>query len=404
MIWSKMNGRFGFSFAMGFAVVGLALDISTAAPPRIDPEVVIRRLDVNQDGVISPNEVPPRARVVFDRLAKQADENPHQAIRVEKLVRAARHLRSRRQGDGRKDGSGGASSGTSAVPGFGNDPSAPAVPGFGDGTVVAAVRLEDKYEQKVIDYVNRIFREYDKNDNDVLEKDSEWKRIEWRSDPNDSDLNNDGKLTKEEFCERLVKRWGSGRKSAPSRPANSSSSSSGGASSSAINSAAYGKVRSYAQSLLRQYDENKNGVLEKGEWSKMSGNPKASDTNNDDVLTLDEMTARLASYGKSSGSSGSGGGNSGWSRDSSSSAGEGYRTTGSKLTGKTSYRAKSPIERLPRGLPDWFARNDTNGNGQIEMREYSTTWSNTKAGEFLKYDLNRDGVITAEECLRAEEG
>ncbi len=36
------------------------------------------------------------------------------------------------------------------------------------------------------------------------------------------------------------------------------------------------------------------------------------------------------------------------------------------------------------------------------MAEYATTWTDAKVSEFTKYDLNRDGVITAKECLKAE--
>jgi Ca2+-binding EF-hand superfamily protein len=62
----------------------------------------------------------------------------------------------------------------------------------------------------------------------------------------------------------------------------------------------------------------------------------------------------------------------------------------------------SPIERLPEGLPDWFARNDVNGDGQISMSEYAHTWTSSKAAEFARYDLNSDGIITPEECLKVE--
>jgi hypothetical protein len=60
------------------------------------------------------------------------------------------------------------------------------------------------------------------------------------------------------------------------------------------------------------------------------------------------------------------------------------------------------IDRLPDGLPDWFARKDVNGDGQVTMSEYSSEWSAEKAREFTRYDLNGDGIVTPQECLQVE--
>ena len=65
------------------------------------------------------------------------------------------------------------------------------------------------------------------------------------------------------------------------------------------------------------------------------------------------------------------------------------------------YRALTPAERLPPGLPDWFARKDANGDGQVSMAEFSDTWNDQTAAEFSKYDLNNDGFIVPTECLEA---
>jgi hypothetical protein len=37
------------------------------------------------------------------------------------------------------------------------------------------------------------------------------------------------------------------------------------------------------------------------------------------------------------------------------------------------------------------------------MSEYSATWSNSKAEEFAKYDVNGDGFVTPGEALSVEE-
>ncbi len=40
--------------------------------------------------------------------------------------------------------------------------------------------------------------------------------------------------------------------------------------------------------------------------------------------------------------------------------------------------------------------------GQITMAEYSDTWTADTVKEFQKYDLNHDGIITADEVLKVE--
>ncbi len=51
------------------------------------------------------------------------------------------------------------------------------------------------------------------------------------------------------------------------------------------------KCQYYARSLLRQFDANRSGALEKEEWEKARPDPKAADRNGDSVINLDELTA-----------------------------------------------------------------------------------------------------------------
>jgi hypothetical protein len=64
-------------------------------------------------------------------------------------------------------------------------------------------------------------------------------------------------------------------------------------------------------------------------------------------------------------------------------------------------RLRTPIERLPAGLPDWF-RQKADADGQITMAEFTDNWTPDKLAEFEKYDLNHDGIITADEVLKVE--
>lgn len=54
--------------------------------------------------------------------------------------------------------------------------------------------------------------------------------------------------------------------------------------------------------------------------------------------------------------------------------------------------------KLPKGLPDWFVKLDTDKDGQIGLYEWLAAKKPTK--EFLEMDLNGDGLLTAEEYLR----
>jgi Ca2+-binding EF-hand superfamily protein len=53
---------------------------------------------------------------------------------------------------------------------------------------------------------------------------------------------------------------------------------------------------------------------------------------------------------------------------------------------------------LPEGLPPWFQELDTDQDGQITLHEWLKGGNN--AADFREYDLNDDGLITAEEVLR----
>ncbi len=54
--------------------------------------------------------------------------------------------------------------------------------------------------------------------------------------------------------------------------------------------------------------------------------------------------------------------------------------------------------KLPNGLPDWFESDDTNKDGQVSLYEWIKAGKSME--EFLEMDLNRDGLLTADELLR----
>jgi Ca2+-binding EF-hand superfamily protein len=151
------------------------------------------------------------------------------------------------------------------------------------------------------------------------------------------------------------------------------------------------RIRRFADAMFYRYDRNQSGVLEREEWGEMRV-AQGADRNNDGKITKEELTARLAEYsgrrsrGEDGGSSGPG----------SSSVSSSSSDSGSTVSGREkSYRFSTATEPLP----DWLARYDANGDGQVAMAEYSSSWTDAKAREFLNYDRNGDGLITRREAV-----
>jgi hypothetical protein len=390
--------------------------------PGFDPSERLRQFDANKNGLIEPNEIPSEARSFLERMAERHGLDPKRPISIAKISEAIRRERGSRGGPPSRDSgdrdrrgddrerdrererqrdsaSSSASHTESAVPGFGEETGElEIVPGFG-GPLGPVVPLEKRFTAEVIRYVEGMFDRYDRNKNRVLDK-AEWKDVRWRNDPNDSDLNKDGRLDKTELCIRIA-----GFRTSSSRSSSSQSSSrtssptpSSTSTKSSSSSSTSSRYRDYARSLLRQYDGNKNGVLEKSEYTKMKSSHQQADKNRDGRITLDELAGHLAGYSKSRSSSG----DSSRSRSGSSSRGSSRGSSqGSSRGDQKTYRALSPLERLPSGLESWFTRKDVNGDGQVQMSEYSSVWSSSTIAEFKRHDRNGDGVITPEEHLTA---
>jgi Ca2+-binding EF-hand superfamily protein len=59
---------------------------------------------------------------------------------------------------------------------------------------------------------------------------------------------------------------------------------------------------------------------------------------------------------------------------------------------------EGPTISAPKGLPAWFKELDKDHDGQVSLEEWQK--AGKKLEEFRKYDLNGDGLITADEVLR----
>lgn len=158
--------------------------------------------------------------------------------------------------------------------------------------------------------------------------------------------------------------------------------------------------RKQALETIRRYDRNRDGVLKQDELSsRLSGNPMDFDRNKDGRLTEGELAVRYARRRESTEQARQDDRNRRRDRDSDRS---GDVEPPDVYGGRKSYRILDE-RKLPEGLPGFFTDKDANQDGQVEMAEFASKWNDDVVSEFFQSDLNRDGVITAEEALKAVE-
>ncbi len=179
-----------------------------------------------------------------------------------------------------------------------------------------------------------------------------------------------------------------------------------------------------AEERIRRYDRNGDGILNKEELSggRWNDDPLQYDRNQDGRLTKSELAVRYArrrvdEQQAQSNPSGQNGANSSdrsrgwgmWGQANSAQPNPAWNRTPEAAKEEEekdrpkSYRMKTAAEKSTgtKGLPDWFNRSDADGDGQVELNEYSSSLTAATIVEFQKFDGNRDGMITAAECLKA---
>ncbi len=161
--------------------------------------------------------------------------------------------------------------------------------------------------------------------------------------------------------------------------------------------------RQEAARAYRSYDRNNDGKITSEEMrrSRYGADLPMYDKNRDGVITMNEMEYRYARRRMENAQQTAAKPRSG-RRDEKKDDDE-ENAFGYQWGDRKSYRRAPLIERLPGGLPDWFARDDGDADGQVAMMEFSTAWTDTVMQEFNQFDLNQDGLITPRECLKAVE-
>jgi hypothetical protein len=193
------------------------------------------------------------------------------------------------------------------------------------------------------------------------------------------------------------------------------------------------KVARYARRLMATYDLDGDGQLQEVEWRKMRGQPLPADANRDGVITVDELTQWVATYGaqrrirvdwpfpasnlESSSDSAPTDAtppSDGPSATSTPTPTQTASPPGAPAPAEAPSGTSPPAEaapretrfhlspkRLPTGLPDWFRTRDADGDGQLSLSEFAPHATSAQQHEFVQLDLNSDGVLTPQEYLKA---
>lgn len=167
------------------------------------------------------------------------------------------------------------------------------------------------------------------------------------------------------------------------------------------------KLLRYAERVVHKHDANRSGQLEADEWSALQGKPQAIDANGDGRITVEEFAQHAADFGagrairlSSANEPLANGGN--------GDAGQVGAAIGALPQGSAGAGPLSDPRRnlkyfatLPAGIPQWFVERDADGDSQLTLAEYSPKLLKSEIDDFTRYDVNRDGVLTAKEYLRA---
>lgn len=160
--------------------------------------------------------------------------------------------------------------------------------------------------------------------------------------------------------------------------------------------------RREAERAFGYYDRNHDRKIDSEEMkrSRYGSDLPLFDRNRDGFITLNEMEYRYAQRRvNNEGGSSTAAKDSGKSSNKEDVPEAGWRKK--RDDDRKSYRQQTPIAGTQEGLPDWFPRDDADGDGQVAMAEFSVSWSDSVIDDFNQFDLNQDGIITPQECLKA---
>jgi len=166
------------------------------------------------------------------------------------------------------------------------------------------------------------------------------------------------------------------------------------------------KVLRYVERIVKKYDRNGDGRLQAAEFRAMHGEPRRADLNQDGVITLDELAERVASYGRRRRIRLRSPNPAAvfvfpLLRSSEQPAAATPKRIAPDKEPEQERRFFVPRALLPQGLPDWFDKRDTDGDGQLTFSEFSRGATRAEIERYPQYDRNGDGVLTAQELQKS---
>ncbi len=193
------------------------------------------------------------------------------------------------------------------------------------------------------------------------------------------------------------------------------------------------KILRYSERVIKEHDANNDGQLQSDEWKSMKGDPEQIDLDRDRQITVGEFARYIAKYGRShrihlvapptpayvetppalfqpmaEAQASTEPEPTNYAMDEEDEEEDElemmFRAPSERPSRrKSSYQQKFYIPRakLPTGLPEWFVQRDVDGDGQLSLAEFAPSSGRLETAEFLRYDADRDGMITAKECLQS---
>ena len=364
-------------------------------------DALIRQMDGNKNGYIDPTEMKGLAK----KYAERSGLDLRRSHQISKVVEAVRTK-------GKNSKTTKKTKTDRKVPDFSVEPPERlGVPDFspsGEERMTVDM-MKRKFSSSVMSQVEKTLSRNDKNKSGILESDeiarSRWSNPTWQ----ESDTNKDGKLTRLELAYRYKGREDAAKESAARRAASrakkttttkssqrdkyissrtrslsgrtSRSSSERSSSSKSTSSSSRSRrgfnsgsdaYKRYAEGLLKSYDKDKDGRLNKTELKDMRRPPKNADKNRDGYVDKSELIASVE------------------------------ERSGVKKSGDS--KKNSSAEKLRRNTSEAYNQDDSifggkdlNNDRQLQMREFSEEWNDEIVKEFEEKDLNGDGVITEAE-------
>ena len=376
-----------------YVTICLSVQSSFAQQSGWDPAEYLKDRDQNSNGQLDQDEMRGRLKRYLAGLGFSTEQPVPIADVINRVRNGNESAESKRKSSNRIE---------RKVPGFGEPTENDGVPGFSDSQPDTSSSIEQEFGDEIMRRVQRTLERYDKNGNNRLDPD-EIRQVRWgRPSPQESDLDNNGSLSLRELAMRVAERNRSDR-------SNRSDWSNSGDSKRDNRSEGNERARESEQQSSegeRRESENWRGG---GRWGSRGGSGDGSDRSRESSGKTSDSEARaeakerareaarirqeLAKGSESSESSRTENSDSNEERENESKRGR------SSPFRSPSNRSSGSSKRKSSGV---FGNKDANGDGLLQMHEFTDDWTMEKIDEFKAIDLNNNGILTSDEYRNRE--